>query len=303
MPHLGLNAYFWGDREQDRLLVECLQPLADRLRRDALLERFWFDRFDARGPHLLAVFTLPDRAIEPARERIAADVGTYLRDHPSLAALTSEEIAKRHSECRGKILAVADREPGIAANNTWVLFDHAPDHYPFHLTRGLAAEEALWRQGDTVTRWALRQIAAPSAKPLVAAISWATTLDHHLRSPADGAEYWRLHATTLLMTLRERLTADESEVLNLLPSWIGERNRTTFSRLWTVSAMEPETEAAVRNLVEIAYGLRGGPDGPRWRLLREMTHCTLKQLGIPVALHIPLVLFAWNHNLQATFAP
>jgi hypothetical protein len=303
MPHLGLNAYFWGDREQDRLVVDCLAPLQDQLRRDALLERFWFDRFDARGPHVLAVFTVPESAVELARERIAAAVGSYIREHPSLAGLSADEVAKRHSECRGKILAVADREPGMAANNTWVLFEHAPGSYPFHLTRGLAAEEEIWRQADEVTRWAVRRIGESSAKPLAAAVSWAVEVDRNLRSPADGAESWRLHATTLLLPLRERLEADEAGTLSLLPSWIGERNGAAFSRLWSnPGVLEPETRAAVRRLVEIAYGLPGGPSGPRWRLLREMSHCTLKQLGLPVALHIPLVLFAWNHDLREASA-
>jgi hypothetical protein len=50
----------------------------------------------------------------------------------------------------------------------------------------------------------------------------------------------------------------------------------------------------MQRLVDIALAVKP-PDG-RFTVLREVVHCTWKQLGIPVHLEIPVVLFAWGRS-------
>ena len=68
MSYLGLVAYCWGQEQQDRLLTECLKPAMEEWRSSGLTRRFWFDRFDARGPHVLGLLTTtPEaRAVGPS---------------------------------------------------------------------------------------------------------------------------------------------------------------------------------------------------------------------------------------------
>lgn len=299
MTHLGLNVYFWGSREQDRLLGECLGPLAGRLREQGRLEWFWFDRFDARGPHVFALFTVPPGEARDAARQIEEGVAEYLRLSPSPKSPPREDLERWHAECRGKAQSPADREPGIAANNTWLLFEHDPRDYPLWLTRGLAEEAELWSSVDELARWSIEQIArSPGSPPIGSAARWAAELDRALRPSGTGSASWRYHATTLLLPLKERLATEEAAVLEALPAWIGEKNLAAFSRVWErVEGGAEDITPGARRIAEIANSLPAGPEGPRCRLLRETAHWVFKQLGLPVLLHIPLVLFAWSRNL------
>ena len=297
MTHLGLNVYFWGFREQDRLLVECLGPLAERLRGQGRLDWLWFDRFDARGPHVFALFTVPQAEAEGAARQIRESVAEYLGRFPSLKSPAREDLEKWHAECRGKAQSPADREPEIADNNTWLLFEQDPHDYPLWLPRGLPDPAALWEVVDALAQWSIEQLArSQGTTPIGPAARWAAELDRALRTSGVGAEFWRHHATTLLLPLKERLETDEAEVLSTLPAWIGEKNQAAFSRVWEkVADGAPDITPGANRIAEIAVSL---PGEARSRLLRETAHWVFKQLGLPVLLHIPLVLFAWSRNLD-----
>jgi hypothetical protein len=299
MTCLGLNIYYWGRWQQNRLLVECLGPLVADLHDQGFIESFWFDRFDSRGPHLFVLLTLPP-GVQDEAARIAADrLGGYLADHPSTEQLSAEQLARLHSETRGKALCTVDAFPGMADNNSLAFFAHDRQGYPFSLSAGLLNEPELWRLLDDLAQWAIRQIGEHGETSTVgAAVRWAAGLDAILEETGLAPEYWRFHATTLIMPLAERLATAEEEVLRSLPSTVGEKNRATFSRVWKSVATQGPGWPHMRRLVELAvFPDEDRPAAWRFRALREAVHCAWKQLGVPVQLHIPLVLFAWDRSL------
>ena len=301
--HFGLNIYHWGRPQQDRLLTGCLGPVVAALREEGRIDGFWFDRFDARGPHLCVLIASAGTAEERAtvESRLATAIEEHLAASPSTEALSDEHLAALHEQTRGKWLCTVDREPGIAANNTLRLFDHDPAGYPFGLSRGLPGAHEIWSRVGALAEWAIGQIAtAASSPPIAQAVRWAAALDRCLADEEGRAEaYWRYHATTLLLGLDERLATAPDEVpATLLPA-VGERNVAVFSRLWA----EGDRPDGFPELAPLARLALGGPPaeeaaaGRRFRLLREIVHCGLKQLGVPVSLHIPMVLYAWSRHL------
>jgi hypothetical protein len=295
VDHLGANVYYWGDEAQGRFLVEQVAPLARCLLAEGAAESFWFDSFDARGPHLMLLFT-PGAVAAPAlRERLRRELEWRLAAQPSGAALERAALEERHRQCRGKELCVADTRPGLADNDSVVLFDHPADGYPFSHARGLAGAGELWRGVSQVVLWALDRRAVGDAAP--AAVRWTAAVDAALAAAGlAGEAYWRHHATTLVMPLAGRLAADEAAVLSAVPGVVGERNREPFAQLWQQVAAGGWDGPPVGRIVALAGA--AGDGHRRWSLLREIVHTTLGQLGLPVRLHLPLVFYAWQRNLS-----
>ena len=293
MDHIGVNVYFWGDAEPRRLLVDGLRPWALEAFQEGLARRFWYCPFDARGPHVFAIFALGETGEEERarlREFLAARVDAFLRESPSLAAPDPGELEQRHAECRGKFMCNADREEGLAPNNSFILFDQEPDGYPWSMSSGIAAADDLCQLLSDLSFWCLSQLERGSQTP--AAIRWLAAVDRALaRHGQSAADSWELHATTLVLPLAERLKSQRDEVLSSLPAAVSERNRQVFSRLWQDAGSDSLMEAHADRLVEIVTAER------RFRTLRDVNHGILGQLGQPVMFHIPLVLYAWQRNL------
>lgn len=299
---LGANVYCWAQAAQNRLLLECLAPAVREIRDQLGPLRFWFDRFDARGPHVISLLTLPAGAETGARQLLAARIESFFSAYPERGTLPRESVEKRHESCRGKIFCDLDREPGIAPEGTYRLFAHSPEGFPYRLTRGLpcASAEAVWDLVDDLTSWTLREIAANPERgaPQVAAL-WLARLEQELRNAHPRPEeYWRFHATTLLRGLSRRLEEDEEGVLAGLPDTINRHNAETLPAVWQQAAAGPARWPRVTELLRRAAPA-GEPAHPGdWRLLREIVHWTLKQLCLYVETEIPLVLYAWQRNLR-----
>jgi hypothetical protein len=296
MLHVGINVYFQGDAEQRRLLLDGVRAWALAARAGGLSDAFWFCSFDARGPHVFAIFATTAEKREALLALLEERASAFLRESPSTAALPDEEVLRRHEECRGKALCSADEEEGIAENNTFRLFDHAPDRYPLWVASGLADPAAYWREVDRIAFWALERREEGSGT--AAAVRWLAAVDRaldRLGVPAD--EYWRRHASTLIPALAERLQSEEDEVLASLPGAVGERNLRAFESLWGES---PAHDALAGPAVEMLLGDAGRSQARRLGLLRELNHNVLSQLGQPVRAHIPLVLFAWQRKLSGS---
>lgn len=295
MIHLGCNIYHWGHDEQIRLLTEGLGPMARTLREAGLARRFWTCRFDARGPHVLALLTTTDSAVDELERALRSSLDHYLEQHPSTTELATESLRALHEGCRGKTLSIADREPGFAANNTYILFRHPPDGYPFGHTRGIEGEDALWRQLDTVTFWTIAQLAA--RRQTMAALRLMASVDAALRSAGLDAEgYWRFHASTLLVHLETRLATEPEKVYESLPAAVSERNRAIFDQVWRAPPPPSDAVPDIDRVVSLATADRRPGSRSPWSLLRELTHIILGQLAQPVNAHIPMVLYAWHRN-------
>jgi len=285
--YLGCNVYFWGEREQDRLLASCVEPLAA----EAGL-RFLCARFDARGPHVMMLFRTTPATDGEARARITSAIEAYVARSPSLASPSAEELEARHTACLGKALCSADRAPGLAPNNSWVLFEHTEQDYPFNLASDVEERDELWRLREEVVLWALGQLGATSRGSVTAAaVRWIATLDRGIRAAGEPpAPYWRYMAGRVLVGLTERADAEEPTAAKLF-SIVGEKNRQVMSRLWREG--ETQAKSNLEELVRIVLAADGRPLERRRALLRDLVHTTLILLGLMVQQQAPLLLFAW----------
>ncbi len=291
MKHLALNVYQWQWDRQDGLLVHCLGPVMQELRSEGLVHRFWFYRFDARGPHVSVVLDVPETAETEVRARLGARLDGYLAARPCEGGLSLAELEQRHAECRGKQLCATDAEPGFAPNNSYRLAEHPSEKDPLWM--------AAITHGDDVRRltfdlalWTIEQLRRGAGT--AAAVRWIAAVDHALRRAAGPTDaYWRYHATTLLPRLGERLERDPARVFAALPALVGESNRRVFSRVWSEVEEGLPVWPHLDDLVALLLGDGAAPPSSWQRLVRSLDHSVLHQLRQPVRLHLPLVLFAW----------
>lgn len=284
---LGLVVYRWGRRSQDSLLVECLGPLAAELWRSGQVDRFWFDRYDARGPHLFAVFGAPLDNLAPLTDRLGGALDRYLAGNPSPETLTMERLERIHLQTRGRRQCELDGQPGFGANDSWEIFAHPPRGYPFGLAEQIrdknGAADEVWRLAAELALWTIERIAARTEPPgLAEAVRWTAAVDRALRAAgADPAAYWRHHASTLV-------PSEDDSLLEALPDALEPRHLENLGHLWEEAERAGGSWPELPRLVQATLG------GEGWALLRELDHAALKQQGIPVALHLPAVLFAWR---------
>lgn len=294
MEHLACNVHHRGRRAEDRLLAECLAPAVRELRAEGLLERFWFQRFDARGPHLFLLLGTPPGRADALRGRLGPRLEAWLAAHPSEETLSDDELRTRHGQCRGKVLTVLDAGPGFAPNDTVHWAPHPPRGYPLAIAEGVADFDGLWRLLSDVAVWSLGRLADGTG----VAVRWTAAMDAELRRAWPEAEgYWRYHASTLLVGLDERLQADEAAVLDALPRILGARNAATFGPAWEAAEGGESVWEPLPDLLRIVFADDGRAMPERLHLLREINHSVLGQLGQTVAARLPLVLFAWMRGL------
>ena len=288
--HIGAVVYLWGACHQDRFLLECLVPVVTELRRQGFIRGFLIDRYDARGPHIFTILTVPRAAAQETAARLATRFGNHLADHPSSELLTPEKLARRHTKTRLRQQCAVDGWPGFEANNSFEIFPNIrPGGYPFRLTSQLTREEKLWNLVTDLTFWTIDQLTArPGSPAMTAAWRWVASVEKELcLSGAHSADYWRYHIMTLLPDLFLGMRPEEeTEALSLLASGAGGR-APAFLQAWQEVARDGSAWPGLPSMVRII--LEGGPVVPSpWPLLREIDHIVLKQLGVPTALQIPL---------------
>jgi len=299
--HLGANVYCWSQPLQNRLLVSCLAPLADELRLELSFARLWFDRFDARGPHVMVVISVPPEAEAFALGRLGTALETFLAAKGAPSGLGADHAEACNLAVRGVALCQLDEAPGLAEEGSYALYGQPASGYPFYLTRGLSDSlaERIWDQVSSLSLWAVAQIAGSAGNPPVrAAIRWLASFEQELRLAHPRPEpYWRFHVGTLLFGLAKRLEDDETQALRSLPGAIGERNRENFARIWHEAkpgdGFCPALPSLVRDLVAAQREAVANP----WALPREIVHWTLKQLCVNTRNQIPILLYAWCRNL------
>jgi len=140
--YLGANIYCWSETEQNLLLVQCLEPATRELRMDLDSSRFWFDRFDARGPHIVALFTLPPGMDSETEARLRPRLEAFLADHPPSGTIGVEEAERRHASCRGAHLSKIDIGSDLAPEGSYAFFRHSASR----------ARAARIRNGPAMTR-------------------------------------------------------------------------------------------------------------------------------------------------------
>lgn len=295
--HLGLNVYRWTWEYQNLFLIECLRPLMVHFRSSVTGARFWFDRFDARGPHIMVLVSVPSVLADRARELMIQRLDEFATAHQELSGVGEQEAERLHRSVGRTTLCAPDREPGLATENSYLLFTQPPGDYPFHLTASWPAEveERAWTLVDDLAGWTIGRLAAKAGhKPTREAIMWLASLERHLRSSCDDpGGFWRFYAGTLLLSLPQRMRDDPAAVLDALDHAIGERNRGLFAGLWLEEERDGSPWSGLARLVQLVSQPSIGRTATM-QFVRELAHWTLKQLCVSVAHEIPLVLYAWS---------
>lgn len=293
MRTAALNVYFWDLPEQNRLMTECVGPAVGALRDGGALERFWYDRFDTRGPHVLVLLGGPEARAAEVRGRLSAALDDYLARAPSPRVIEREELELRHRQCRGKHLCSLDLLPGFEPNNSYRWADDPEDAYIMRRPPGmdgralnpLLADQALW----SIDR--LREGATTAT-----AVRWAAGLTAALeRAGADPAEVWRFYSASLVLRLRQAIAAEDPAVVDGLPRLIGERNVAVFDGLWDRAR---DAAPVWPGMGAVAACIAAQPPSPeRTHFVRELIHAVLAQLDQFVRFRIPLSLYAWHRTL------
>lgn len=308
-PHLAGVFYRWGLDEQSCLLVRALAPGVAELRRRKALSAFWFDRFDARGPHLMAVLTVQPGAEDDVRELLARHAGEHFEASPVTVDLTAEELERRHAGCGGKTLCAIDAEPGFGAAGSVRWCPHGAGDYPLRRLAGLAVPDQAWRLWDRLTAWTigrLEEVLAAGAEEgeevrRAAAVGWLAALGRELEAADGDAEpYWRHHARSVVPGLSP--PASRVELAARLDRALG-ATRGLLDPLWERGL---DGAAAWSDLPELLECLRpAAPQGgaTHLELLRELSHVTLKQLGLPIHRQRALLLYGWRRALEAPRGP
>lgn len=289
----ALNVYFWDFSDQNRLLTDCLGPAVQRLRDKGVLERFWYDRFDTRGPHVTLLLGGPENGREKVRARLTAVLDEYLTRAPSTLEIPQEELELRHRQCRGKHLTSLDLEPGFAPNNSYAFADDPEDAYVLKRLPGMNADDLNDLLADQAL-WSIDQLRRGGVT--ATAIRWAAGLTAALEhAGADPVEFWRFYAASLVLPLRTAITEDNPAVIEGLPKLIGERNRAVFDALWD-DAIESAPVFPGMNELAILIGAEPA-NRRRTHFVRELIHAVLAQLDQYVRFRIPLSLYAWQRTL------
>jgi Lantibiotic biosynthesis dehydratase C-term len=298
---VGANVYLWTQKAQNDLLVDSLEPLAREFAANDRTIRFWFDRFDARGPHLVVLFQAPAPAHESVAQRLAEVLSQFLVGHGTASGVSRSEIEHRHAACKGAILCDLDAQPGFAPENSWELFRQRAEDYPYRITARFPPSHAraFWEVIPDLCHWSVRQLAAdPERGAPRTGLEFVAALDLHLfASGLDVEGFWRFYAGTLMFNVPARLASDPAEFLAALPKVVGEHNRSVFDRVWRSSQLTPCSWPRLGELIDLAAVPHTAGFQQPWRPLREVVHWALKYLGVSVRAEIPLILYAWHRHV------
>jgi len=303
VEHLALNVYRWGEDAQDRVVARCVGPAVRALVDAGAVRRFWFTRFDARGPHVALFVGAPADRAEEAGAALSDAIGRGMAADPCTAVIAPEELEKRHDACRGAELSSIDAEPGFAPGDSLRIAPHPADGFLLRETATVAdaAQDELWELMTELALWSAGRLGAQDAAG--AAAHWIAAVDgalHRAGAPAEG--WWRWYATTLMVGLADRIRDGGDDFAAAIPALLGERNLAAMERVWAEADRSPRRWEGVGRLIELVAADDGRrTELQRFRLFRLLNHSVLAQLARPVRLRTPLALFAWHR--ARTLAP
>ncbi|MEU4777339.1 lantibiotic dehydratase C-terminal domain-containing protein [Micromonospora sp. NPDC023633] len=173
---VSAHAFHQGD--QDRLLVDAVDPLVTELVSDGRADGWFYLRYWDGGPHvrlrvLPAAGTSPDRI----REAIDTRLDAYLRDNPSTPVMTEHAYAQS-----AEMLAAWEQvEPGFATlqpNDSVAYVPYRREHHRYGHGAAIEAVERHFVQSSTLAMRLLRQGASPQERSTAAyamlLIAWLT---------------------------------------------------------------------------------------------------------------------------------
>ncbi len=304
--HVGANLFSWDRTGQNRVITEAVWSVIEQVRTTCPLE-FWFDRHDARGPHVMVLLSVPSDIAGTVGAKLQAAGARHFEGQPS-SGLHLNEITERHRAASRQPLCAEDRKPGLANENTLVGFRQPDTGFPFHLTKALSSNErhAIWNATSATTEWTISQLAADPTRSLAGVgLQWLAAFDVALGRALPGTRpaFWRYFASSLLHSLPERLDTDPDGAMTAINNAVGDRNRAIFARVWEHAETSGTLWPGLGPLIHALRAAHRPNDHDTWRLPRTLVHCTLKQLGLYQQDELPMVLFALHRTLAQETPP
>ncbi len=300
MHRLGCTLYLWSPDEQDRFLRDALGPFTHRVLDSGLVSGFWFDRFDARGPHVFFVLTTRENTVGPLEREVRNLLEGWLETPPSKPPLSLSDLEALHVACRGKTLCAADRLDGFATHSSFEIFSHPISGYPFSLGRYFgevldadAPDESPWRAWTETAFWTIGLLGKPVLAPVM---RWLAAIDQ-LMDDEQAADFWRYSLRCLLPELPMLESLDKVDTA-MLERFISDKNLPVLRDLWDIDLHYTASSELADPTALVRAGLAPALDAHRWKFLREVVFVTLKQMRIRIRRQAQLYAFALDRRLK-----
>lgn len=149
--HDWISVHVFYASNANPMLVECVQPLVDRLRADGMIARYFFIKYWLEGPHV-RLRLLPAAGVDPAavRAEVNTALDAFLRRRPALyeadqdglADLYKQMFLAEYGEERWNAIYGPDGVMPFRPNNSYAYIDYERE---FGRYGGLAGVElAEW---------------------------------------------------------------------------------------------------------------------------------------------------------------
>jgi hypothetical protein len=295
---IGCNIYLWSIPEQNRLLTECIAPLVRDLLASGASDSFTCSRFDARGPHVMAIFGATTATQREVTSRVDSAIAAYLSRLDRVEVPSQAELEARHAACNGRTLCYIDSEPGLAEVRSFRIFELLDNERPLSKWKGMVGEDAISRLRTDLTLWAIAQLGATSTT--MAAVRWVAALDRALSvvdMPRSALWGYLIDRRLRDRDFTKRVAAGQL-TMNKGPLAISEANRATFARCWNNPAAI-DGGCDLERLVTLVLADDSRPLLDRKELLRNIEYTTLWLLHITPEQVLPLFVFAWTLAVMA----
>jgi hypothetical protein len=164
--HRWNSAHIYYNDDKDPLLIHCIKPLAQTLKQENLIERFFFERHWQGGPHLRLRFYADESVFERAvKPRLESEIGAYLQQCPSTKQIKEEDVRQFHEQLALKEVEEGEFVP-LYPNNSIQYIPYVPKTKVFLGEQGVELIEDYYEATNEVVFSILERTGNDRAKRL-----------------------------------------------------------------------------------------------------------------------------------------
>jgi Lantibiotic biosynthesis dehydratase C-term len=279
--------YHTGNR--DRLLVDLVRPLVRTLLQEGLIDGFFFVRYSLGGPHIRLRLKVSPGCEVKVREAVHRDGESFLRAHPSPAAVPEPEIRKM-IESRGQ----QDPREGEDV----VFEDNALLEIPFEPeTERYGGADLLSGSLDFFARSSARALQLLTRQASTAKGDWlAVALRLQVRHQLGFAR--GVEELKSFISARQAGASESASRIRMHADQVFERNegrlpllvRNEIERLAGDLSPLDDSEAAR----QLSHQLADAAEATRLNVFRSQIHMTANRLGLRNVDEVYLARLLWR---------
>ncbi|MEO8970177.1 MAG: lantibiotic dehydratase C-terminal domain-containing protein [Ktedonobacteraceae bacterium] len=165
-----ISIHIFYSSNANPLIVDCLAPLIDLLRKRGLIRRYFFIKYWMEGPHVRLRLLLAEGVEEEEVKRVIEPViAEYLQRRPALYDLDSEQFRAFHKDMfiaeYGKEIWVEkygeDGEMPLRANNSFHYIEYEPEYLRYGGVEGVELAEWHFEKSSDIVIRLLRDTNVP----------------------------------------------------------------------------------------------------------------------------------------------